>query len=90
MSYSLEHLATPDTTGLDQYDCWQRAEEAQELVVAMREQAAVYRDSRAPGLHTTIMKLGEFAAQVQERAHRYRQAAEALNSRSEPRLDGKP
>lgn len=88
MSYSLEHLETPDTTGLDQYDCWQRAEEAQQLAVVLREQAAVYRASRSPGLQTTIMKLGEFAARVQERAYQYRQAAETLHSATEPSVDG--
>ncbi|GAB3161896.1 hypothetical protein [Amycolatopsis sp. cg9] len=82
MNYTLAHLEAPSTSGLDQYDCWQRAEEAQHLAIALREQAAEYRAACSPGLHTTIIILGELAARLQERAHRFREAAEVLDGRS--------
>jgi hypothetical protein len=76
MTRHLNTLAVPDPEGLDQYDCWQRAEEAQGFAVALREQAGVYRAADKPGLETTIVTLNSLAAVVQARAHRWRQAAE--------------
>lgn len=78
MSWHLNHLAVPDPTGLDQYDCWQRAEENQILAITLREQAGEFRAARKPGLETTIVTLNGIAAAVQERAHRWREASHVV------------
>lgn len=84
MSWHLNNLTTPDTTDLDQYDCWQRAEEDRYLIVALREKAAEYRAAGHPGLETAIVTLTELATSLQRRASRFQQVVDALNSANTP------
>lgn len=72
MSRHLAELATPLTAGLPNQVRDLIAEDLTVVVIAMREQANLWRAAGSPGLETAIVSFVDFAERIQQRAHAYR------------------
>ncbi|WP_157358723.1 hypothetical protein [Amycolatopsis sp. ATCC 39116] len=77
MSRHLAELGRPLTAGLPLQVRDLLAEELTIVVIAMREQANLWRAARTPGLETAIVAFGDFADVVQQRARAYRNPSSA-------------
>lgn len=72
MSRHLAELGNPLTAGLPGPVRELVAEELTVVVIAMREQANLWRAAGSPGLETAIVAFIDFAEVVARRAHAYR------------------
>jgi hypothetical protein len=70
----LAELACPLTASLPSQVRDFIAEDLTAVVIAMREQANLWRAAGAPGLETAIVAFGDFAELVAQRAYAYRNA----------------
>jgi hypothetical protein len=72
VSRHLAELAYPLTAGLPSQVRDRLAEDLIVVVIAMREQANLWRAAGSPGLETAIVVFADFAEIIQQRARAYR------------------
>lgn len=72
MSRHLAELSSPLTAGLPSQIRDLLAEDLTVVVIAMREQANIWRAADSRGLETAIVTFTDFADVIAQRAHAYR------------------